>query len=70
MAPRVRMQCLMNRLVGWTALTASNDMSRIIDTAYTEAGVLEHGLPSLHHWHRAAVSHPLYLDPDSLAAIA
>ena len=51
----VLLQCTLNRLLGWSAMTAGNDMARIIDAEFTQAGIQEFGLPSADHWQRAAV---------------
>ena len=49
------MQRLLNRQIGWSAMTAGNDMARIIDTCYTEAGIRQYGLPSANHWEKVVV---------------
>lgn len=46
--------CAMNRAIGWSAMTAGNDLARIVDTEFTKAGIREYGLPAADHWERAA----------------
>lgn len=36
-------------------MTAGNDMARMVDTIWTQAGIKEFGLPPTSHWRRAAV---------------
>ena len=48
-------QCSLYRSVGWTNFTATTEMARIMDQAFSDILMQRHGLPPEDHFRRAVV---------------
>lgn len=61
------LQCALRKALGWNYMTAGNNLARMVDTIWTQAGIKEFGLPPSNHWQRAAVCPGSYSPMPALA---